>query len=114
MYTSAENFSKDAWRSAFNRPRVQYEEIDDSELLATLPAKEEESVHWQRGLELVVESVAELPEETQRIFSLFHFSHKKSQEIADELGITRRTVDRHMARAVAHSREKLRDYFEDQ
>jgi RNA polymerase sigma-70 factor (ECF subfamily) len=60
---------------------------------------------------MVVDSIKELPAETQRIFFLYHGSRMTYPDIARELGITTRTVERHMAQAIAHCKLRIKAYL---
>lgn len=112
LFKAAENIAHDSWRRAFARARDRHDSVDDFTLYSDLPV-EEEAVHWQMGLDMMVNSVSELPESTQQIFSLYHGSRLNYKEIASELGLGIRTVERHMAVATNHCKDKMRVYFEE-
>ncbi len=52
-----------------------------------------------------------LEEPTKNIFILKRYSELKNKEIAQELNISIKTVEKHMTRALKHMREKLKDYL---
>jgi RNA polymerase sigma-70 factor (ECF subfamily) len=54
----------------------------------------------------------ELPERCRAIFQLSRFSGLKYREIADQLGISVKTVEAQMGKALKLLRAKLADYFE--
>ena len=54
----------------------------------------------------------ELPEQCRAIFQLSRFSVLKYREIADQLGISVKTVEAQMGKALKLLRCKLADYFE--
>ena len=56
------------------------------------------------------ELVQSLPEQCQRIFRMSRFDGKKQREIADELGISIKTVENQMGRALKVMREGLKGY----
>lgn len=52
-----------------------------------------------------------LPTERQRIFRMSRFDGMKYQQIADELGISIKTVEAQMGKALKTLREELKDYL---
>jgi RNA polymerase sigma-70 factor (ECF subfamily) len=56
-------------------------------------------------------SVAELPEKCREIFVLHRDQNMKYTEIAGKLGISVKTVETQMSRALTHLRSRLRDYL---
>ncbi|NOZ45345.1 MAG: RNA polymerase sigma-70 factor [Chlorobi bacterium] len=52
-----------------------------------------------------------LPEKARKIFELSRFEGLKYQEIADELGISVKTVEANMSKALKLFRENLKDYI---
>lgn len=57
----------------------------------------------------VAAALAELPERTQLIFSLQRFEDLSYGEIAECLGISMSTVEKHMMKAIAHLTRRLDD-----
>ncbi|MGQ7870110.1 RNA polymerase sigma-70 factor [Sunxiuqinia sp. sy24] len=60
--------------------------------------------------EKIEESIASLPEKRRQIFKLSREQGLKYQEIADQLGLSVKTVETHMGLALKQLREKLSDY----
>lgn len=60
---------------------------------------------------LIESSVYELPSERQKIFLLSREERLKYQEIADKLGISVKTVEAQMGKALRFLRERLKDYL---
>jgi len=52
-----------------------------------------------------------LPEQCRKVFEMSRFGGKKYQEIATELGISVKTVENHMGKALRILREKLADFL---
>ena len=52
-----------------------------------------------------------LPEKCKEIFVMNRYEHMKYQQIADKLGISIKTVEAQMSKALQHMREKLVDYI---
>lgn len=63
-----------------------------------------EAVELEEKLSLLIQ---ELPEACQRIFIMSRFDGKKNQEIADELGISKRTVETQISNALKALRNRL-------
>jgi RNA polymerase sigma-70 factor (ECF subfamily) len=58
----------------------------------------------------IAESIESLPEKRRQIFKLSREQGLKYQEIADQLGLSVKTVETHMGLALKQLREQLRDY----
>ncbi len=59
----------------------------------------------------IQEAMNELPEQCRLVFKMSRFDQMKYQEIADELGISIKTVENQMGKALKHMRLKLKDYI---
>lgn len=59
----------------------------------------------------IQEAIESLPEQCQAVFRLSRFEHLKYSEIAEQLGISVKTVENHMGKALKLLREKLKDYL---
>lgn len=63
-------------------------------------------------LELKIHQAMEkLPEQCRLVFKLSRFEELKYSEIADQLGISIKTVENHMGKALKIMREQLKDYL---
>ena len=85
------------------------EEAVDSETLAAEASVEQELIAQQK-LRQCCNAIADLPEQCRRVFLLrkiYAYSHK---EIAAELGISTRTVEKHIAKGI----DRFTDYMEKQ
>ena len=58
------------------------------------------------------QAVEELPDQCRNIFNLSRFGEMKYREIADLLGLSVKTVEAQMTKALKKLREKLVDYME--
>lgn len=56
-------------------------------------------------------ALSELPEKCRLVFEMSRFQAMKYREIAEELGVSQKTVEAHMTKAMKHLRERLQDYF---
>lgn len=87
-------FSDDVFKSGRNEPATYSESFETRELQARIDA-----------------ALAKLPEKCREVFQLSRFSEKKYSEIADILGISVKTVETQMSRALHFLKEELRDYL---
>lgn len=56
-------------------------------------------------------ALEQLPEQCRRIFKMSRLEHMKYQQIADELGLSIKTVENQMGKALKLLRELLKDYL---
>ena len=61
--------------------------------------------------EKILRAVDTLPEQCARIFKMSRFEQLKYQEIADQLGLSVKTVENQMGKALKIIREALKDYL---
>lgn len=70
-----------------------------------------ESVLYHDLQDKVEEAISELPTECRRIFQMSRKEGLKYKEIADKLGISVKTVETQMGRALAKLKVELKDYL---
>ncbi|WOK08679.1 RNA polymerase sigma-70 factor [Imperialibacter roseus] len=71
-------------------------------------------IHEEPDLEQKIEvAISSLPPQCQRIFRMSRFDGLKYQEIADHIGISVKTVEVQMGKALRLLREKLKDFLKD-
>jgi RNA polymerase sigma-70 factor, ECF subfamily len=74
--------------------------------------KEDENILITNDLsEHIFKSIEELPEKCREIFKMNRFENKKYNQIAEELGISPKTVEAQITKALKRLREQLRDYL---
>ncbi len=56
-------------------------------------------------------ALSELPEKCREVFMLSRYEHLKYQQIADQLGISIKTVETHMSKALQHMRFRLAEFM---
>lgn len=61
--------------------------------------------------EKIEEAVAQLPGQQQKAFRLKRFEGKKNREVAELMGISIKTVEMHLSKAMITLREKLEQYL---
>jgi RNA polymerase sigma-70 factor, ECF subfamily len=59
----------------------------------------------------VQRAIASLPDQCRRVFELNRFEELKYREIADQLGLSIKTVENHIGKALRLLREQLADYL---
>lgn len=88
-----------------------HEDIDTLSYSLQSPGAEDKTEYTE--LELVIkEAIDSLPVRCQEIFILSRYEMLKYQEIADKLGISVKTVEAQMSKALKIMREHLSDYTE--
>ncbi len=59
----------------------------------------------------IQDAIGELPEKCREIFVLSRFENLKYQQIAEKLGISIKTVETQMSKALQHMRIRLKEYI---
>lgn len=114
LFTAARNVAVDCERKRQTHRADQTVELEENgidEIADPGIAPADEAQHWRQGLVALVSSLEALPAKTQKIFVLYHFESLDYADIAARLGISERSVERHMARAFAHCRKVLEEYL---
>jgi RNA polymerase sigma-19 factor, ECF subfamily len=83
----------------------------DEEHVASDAVDAGEALFWKEALHRMVSLLNELPDATQQVFLLYHMEGLPHAVIAARLHMSIRTVERHMARAIAHCEEHLKEYL---
>ena len=93
----AENYS--AAEMEFYQKRMEYYQPDHSEVIKRIENRE---------LRLEIrQAIDELPDKCKEVFKLSYLHDMKNKDIADVMGISLRTVEAHMYKALKILREKL-------
>lgn len=79
--------------------------------IRTLSSLEPEHIFASEVQRLVSEAVESMPEKTRQVFTESRYSDKTYQEIAEELGLTRRQVHSEMQKALTILRLALKDFL---
>ncbi|MES2779705.1 MAG: RNA polymerase sigma-70 factor [Bacteroidota bacterium] len=74
-------------------------------------ASASESVEHKETVKRVDAAIEELPEQCKLIFKMSRIEQLKYQEIADQLGLSVKTVEAQMGKALKHMRTRLKDYL---
>jgi RNA polymerase sigma-70 factor, ECF subfamily len=59
----------------------------------------------------IAEAMQALPEKCRLVFEMSRFQDKKYKDIADELGLSVKTVEAHMSKALKTLKDSLKDYI---
>ena len=79
--------------------------------ISTLEACDPESVFSDEIRLIMDDTLKKLPDQTCKVFMMSRFEQKSGKEIAEELGITVKGVDYHIAKALKALRVSLKDYL---
>lgn len=109
LYKIITNISLDILkRDKVKRKHVKYLQEHSSESTA---ANDYNGVDFKQLGDDIERAVSELPEQMRRIFQLCKFEEMKYAEIAHQLGISIKTVETQMSRALVKLRQKLSKYL---
>lgn len=108
VFTIATNLARDAMRRRSTRKTDAHDEFDELEFTSLEPTPTE-VFDWGRSLERLKQSLSSLPELTRKIFVHSRFDEMTYTQIAQQLKISTRTVERHMSNAM----RTLQNSFDD-
>ncbi len=111
LITSVYNAATDIerWRS-YHRPDERLS-LEDT----AVPSKDAElaeALFWRDAMHRLVDILNELAPITRQVFLLYHVDGASHVDIARRVGLSVRSVERHMARAIVHCKERMKDYLE--
>lgn len=79
--------------------------------IARLEACEPHQIFTDEIQALIHNAILKLPEQTQTIFRMSRFNQLSQKEIAQQMGVSLKTVEFHITKAIKFLRKELRDYF---
>jgi RNA polymerase sigma factor (sigma-70 family) len=96
-----------------HRAHIGQEHSADAEpdSIARPGPSQDDILHWRKAMEAFVDIINVLPEVTRDVFVLYHFQNMGYDEVAKHLGVSRRTVERHLATALALCRKDMERYL---
>lgn len=98
------NFYKKEFQKKHYAETIQSDYSDES-------SETEEEIAYKELSEAMLSCIGNLPEKTRTIFELNRLQSKSSEEIAQTLGIPRRTVEYHITQSLKALRISLKDYL---
>ncbi len=108
LYQSVHNASLNRIKHLKIRMKHQSEIEANTEVSPVTPIQQVQVKEFDEKLQ---ETIAGLPDQCRKVFQLSRFEGKKYQEIADELGISIKTVENHMGKALRILRESLQAFL---
>ncbi len=106
LYAAVRNACRNQWKQAETRHRHH------QQLLYQAPTGEDTDALVQLELEESIwRAVQDLPAQCRKIFQMNRFEDKKNRQIADELGISVRTVETQISKALRLLRGALSDFL---
>jgi len=116
VYRMAGNLAVDHLRREHGGVRSPANRADDHEdgapVLESVPSAApdpEATLQSQQEFRVLYQAVNELPEKCREVFLLYRGQGLSMREVASELGIAEKTVEKHIARAMVHCRGRLRE-----
>lgn len=104
LYRMAKNMVVDVFRKAARDERLhQHLMRNATEIYSHI----EEDIYQKEQESMVMATIDRLPPQRKRIFLLFKIEGKSYQEISDELGISKATINEHITKANRFLREQL-------
>lgn len=100
---------------AYNYLRLEFQELDDIETAETRETassqRPDQVLQFEEVFRRVEDLVEALPPQCRKVFLLSRFEGKKYADIAAELGISIKTVEVHMVKALSMVRKGLKDHW---
>ncbi len=108
LYKIALNLLRDCIRRGAAREEKNHVPIDDFTIKSE-SANPEQITAWNKNLSVIKQTLLSLQPRPRKIFLLHFFEHYSLKDIADILGVHRKTVERDLTLAVTLCRDALGD-----
>jgi RNA polymerase sigma-70 factor (ECF subfamily) len=106
LFRIAVNVANDHGRAGLARQTKRHTQIDDVDLISEQPSAEREVLASQT-LDLLLDTIENLPPKCKQVFLLSRASDMTYPEIATHCGISVKMVEKHISRAIAACLEKV-------
>ncbi len=110
LFSAAFTVAVDAERERTARARYPMVDVD-AEAIPTTEASPDEQLHWRRAMAHFVSCVEALDEGSRKVFVMRYFKGMSYSEMTDQLGMSTRTIERHVAKALAKLASEMKDYL---
>jgi len=104
---------KAVYNSCLNR--IKHEQVRRSYArevkLSSASSFSQEDIQQKELREKIDKAIEQLPEQCGKIFKMSRFEYLKYQEIADKMGLSVKTVENQMGKALKLLRENMKDYL---
>ena len=77
----------------------------------TLEACDPDKIFSEEIEQIIVNTISNLPKRTAKIFSMSRFEHLSHRDIAEELGLTTKSVEYHITKTLNELRINLKDFL---
>lgn len=108
VFTMAVNLLRDRKRRERARRVDRHVPLEEAESVKCPAQSPEDSAQWLQQIELLKAALRELEPRYRQVFVLHKIQNRTYPQIAEELGVCVRTVERHLTIALAHCRQKLK------
>lgn len=95
----------------YSKKQIDLQEWEIKARIMTLEDTAYAEIFTKDIMEIITNSLAKLPTQTQNIFILNRFENKPRKEIAAEMGVSLQKIDYHINKANDHLYRDLKDYF---
>ncbi|HET7268378.1 MAG TPA: sigma-70 family RNA polymerase sigma factor [Oleiagrimonas sp.] len=106
LYRIAINVAHDQYRAAVSHRSKRHVSLDTQSLEAPGRSPEDQADHEQR-MACLRAAIRELPPKCQRVYLLKRVHGMSHAQIAERCGISAKTVEKHLAKALAKLRQKV-------
>ena len=100
---------------AYNYLRLEFQKLDDIETAeireAAFSQRPDQVLQFEEVAHQVEDLVESLPPQCRKVFFMSRFEGKKYQDIATELGLSIKTVEVHIVKALSIVRKGMKDYW---
>jgi RNA polymerase sigma-19 factor, ECF subfamily len=110
LYSAAFSVAIDAERKRAVQER--YPAVDaEADTIPDAQGSPEDQLHWRRAMAHFVSTLEGMEEGPRKVFVMRYFKGMTYPQIAAQVHMTTRTVERHVARALADLKAEMKDYL---